>query len=76
MKANASGAKIILLIENSTPDMIKNHKYRSKFHPNAFIGSLNSWHYKYNLDVYFIENIIYTYKFIYNTFLKYLGNKS
>lgn len=71
MRANAAGAKIILLIENCVQDDIKNHKYRSKFHPNAFLGSLNSWHQKYNLDVYFCENIKFTAKIIYNILLNY-----
>lgn len=53
IRAYESGAKTILLIEDATQQDILNHNYRSKFHPNAFIGSLNSWHKKYNMDVFF-----------------------
>jgi ERCC4-type nuclease len=60
MRANAAGAKLILLIENAIQLDIKKHNYRSEFHPNAFIGTLNSWHVKYNIDVYFCPNIKFT----------------
>jgi ERCC4-type nuclease len=56
IRANEVGAKILLLIEDSNQEMIKNHYYRSQFHPNAFMGSLNSWHYKYNIDIFFCKS--------------------
>jgi DNA excision repair protein ERCC-4 len=64
MRANAAGAKLVLLIENATQKDIENHNYKSLFRPNAFIGTLNSWHIKYNIDVYFCPNIKFTAKII------------
>lgn len=56
-RAKEAGSKIILLIENATQEDILNHNYRSKLHPNAFIGSLNSWHKKGYIDnIFFCEN--------------------
>lgn len=56
-RAKESGAKIILLIENATQKDILNHNYRSKLHPNAFMGSLNSWHSKGYIDnIFFCES--------------------
>jgi len=49
-RAKEAGAKMVLLIENATQEDIKEHNYRSKLHPNAFIGSLNSWYNKGYID--------------------------
>jgi hypothetical protein len=49
-RAKEAGAKMVLLIENATQENILNHNYRSKLHPNAFIGSLNSWYNKGYID--------------------------
>lgn len=56
-RAKEAGSKIILLIENATQEDILNHNYRSKLHPNAFIGSLNSWYNKGYIDnIFFCES--------------------
>ena len=74
IRANEAGAKVFLLIEDSTIQMIRNHHYRSQFHPNAFIGSLNSWHYKYNIDIYFCKSK-YTATAILRIFNKFILDK-
>lgn len=48
-RAAANGAKIYLLTENASIDMIIAGQYRSKFLPQAFIGSLLSWSSKYDM---------------------------
>lgn len=56
-RAKEAGSKIVLLIENATQEDILNHNYRSKLHPNAFIGSLNSWYNKGYIDnIFFCES--------------------
>jgi ERCC4-type nuclease len=62
---------VILLIENSTIDMIKEHKYRSKMHPNSLLGSLKSWQKKYNIITVFC-NKSHVGKFIYQKCISYL----
>ena len=56
-RAKEVGAKVVLLIENATQEDIKEHRYRSRLHPNAFLGSLNSWHNKGYIDnIFFCKN--------------------
>lgn len=56
-RAKENQAKIILLIENASLDDIRNHNYRSRFHPNSFLASLKSWKNKRKLidEIYFGE---------------------
>lgn len=48
-RAAAAGARIYLLTENASLDMILNGQYRSKFQPKAFLASILSWSGKYNM---------------------------
>lgn len=41
-RAKKRNQDVILLIEDNYKN-IKMHNYRSKFHPNSFLGSLKSW---------------------------------
>jgi ERCC4-type nuclease len=48
-RAAAAGAKIFLLVENASFDMILNGQYRSKVNPNAFLSSILSWSIRYDM---------------------------
>lgn len=48
-------ARIFLLVENANWENLLNGKYRSKFHPNAFAASLESWMMKYNINLIFCK---------------------
>lgn len=48
-RAAAAGAKIFLLTENASIDMIAAGQYRSRFQPKAFMASLLSWSIRYNM---------------------------
>lgn len=48
-RASANNSVIYLLIENGSYEAIINHRYRSKYHPSAFLASLTAWTARYNL---------------------------
>ena len=48
-RARDAGAKIYLLIENGSWEAIMNHRYRSRFTPQAFMASLTAWTVRYDL---------------------------
>ena len=48
-RAAANNSVIYLLIENGSYEAIINHRYRSKYHPSAFLASLTAWTARYNL---------------------------
>lgn len=48
-RAKAAGARIYLLVENASLDMILAGQYRSRFQPKAFMASLLSWSMRYNM---------------------------
>lgn len=48
-RAAAAGAKIFLLTENASMDMIMAGQYRSRFQPKAFLASILSWSIRYNM---------------------------
>lgn len=50
-RAKNAGEKIILLIENSSWEMIYSHKYRSQMSPAALVASLAAWLARYNCQV-------------------------
>jgi len=66
-----SKSKIILMIEGSGYDQILKHGYKTDLNEKAFIASLFSFKYRYDIDIQFIgkENAG---KFIYNSFYYYL----
>jgi len=71
LRAYEKKAYFILLIENGNLNDIKNHRYRSRMHPNALIGSLNSWKKKYNIYTGFCGKNN-TGKVMYNFFKRYV----
>lgn len=54
-RASDNNAKVYLLIENGSIDMILAGQYRSRFRPKAFLASLIAWEVRYNLTTIFCE---------------------
>ena len=54
-RATEQGAKVYLLIENASWESIMNHRYRSKYHPAAFLASLTAWSIRYNMTPVFCK---------------------
>lgn len=48
-RAKEAGAKVYLLVENATWDMIFDGQYRSQFRPRAFIASIMAWINRYDM---------------------------
>lgn len=46
-RANDARAKLLLIVENANYENLLNHKYRSRFNPEAFIASLIAWEIRY-----------------------------
>ena len=55
-RASANKAKVWLLVENATWEGILNHKYRSKYHPEAFKASIAAWAVRYNMTPVFCRS--------------------
>lgn len=55
IRANASGAKVHLMIENGSWDMINSHSYNTQFNEKSFYNSLLSFQKKYNLNIEFVS---------------------
>ena len=55
-RAREKNAKLYLLIENGSYEAIINHRYRSRFRPNAFLASLTAWTVRYNLRPVFCKS--------------------
>ena len=55
-RAAAEGAVVYLLVEGASYEAILGHRYRSKFHPEAFIASLIAWQVRYGLRVIFCKS--------------------
>jgi ERCC4-type nuclease len=54
-RAQEQGAQIFLIVENATWENLINGKYRSRFHPAAFLGSIIAWSVRYNLKLLFCK---------------------
>ena len=54
-RAQANGCRICLICENANWENLLNGKYRSKFHPNAFMASEIAWMIRYNANVIFCK---------------------
>ena len=54
-RAAASRSKVFLLVENATWEGILNHRYRSRFRPEAFVASLVAWMARYNMTPIFCK---------------------
>lgn len=50
-RATDAGAKMLLIVENANYENLLNHKYRSRFNPDAFIASLVAWEIRYGFHV-------------------------
>lgn len=61
----------ILLIENGSFDDIITGKYNTQMNGNAFLASLLTYQYRYNISIAYI-NKVNTCLYIYNTFAYYL----
>lgn len=54
-RSKEAGAKVYLLTEGGSWEAIWNHRYRSKFHPEAFAASLLAWSIRYDLTPIFCK---------------------
>lgn len=54
-RAAEHGARVYLIIEDGSWEHLMNGKYRTKFNPNAFMGSLTAFMVRYNLNVIFCK---------------------
>ena len=55
-RASSSNAKVYLLVENASWESIMNHRYRSKYHPQAFKASLIAWTVRYDMTPVFCKS--------------------
>ena len=55
-RACDNNAKIYLLIENGSLDLLIKGQYRSRFKPKAFLASLMAWEVRYNMTTIFCES--------------------
>ena len=53
-RASGSKCKVYLMVENASWEQINKGDYRSRFSPSAFKGSLNTWCYKFQLQLDFV----------------------
>lgn len=54
-RARENSAKVYLLVEGGSWEMLLNHRYRSRFAPEAFKASLTAWMARYNASVIFCK---------------------
>lgn len=54
-RASVAGGRIILICENASWENLLNGKYRSRFSPAAFEGSIEAWTIRYGLSVLFCK---------------------
>lgn len=55
LRCQQHGGRMYLLIENGTWELLLLGKYRSRFRPKAFLGSLTAWMVRYDLQVFFCK---------------------
>lgn len=55
-RAQQAGAVMYLLVENATWENLINGKYRTKFNPKAFLGSVMAWIARYGLRPVFCKS--------------------
>lgn len=48
-RAAECGSRVYLLVENASWEGILNHRYRSRFRPEAFMASLTAWMVRYDV---------------------------
>lgn len=54
-RAKDADARMYLLIENASWELLLNGKYRSKFNPKAFMASMVAWMVRYNIKPVFCK---------------------
>ena len=54
-RARSAGAKVYLLVENGSWEAIRNHRYRTKYRPEAFMASLTAWMVRYDMTPVFCK---------------------
>lgn len=54
-RAKENNSRILLLVENASWENLLAGKYRSKFKPAAFYGSLTSWIIRYDIQIIFCK---------------------
>lgn len=64
-----------LLVENANYYDIVSGNYKTQYNKKSFIGSLHSFNHKYNLQIVFMPNKLYSPVFIYGTMQYYLRNQ-
>lgn len=67
--------KKYLLIENANYSDVVQGNYDTKYNKKSFIGSLHSFNHKYDLEIVFIPDCLFTPIYIYGTMQYYLRNK-
>ena len=50
-RAADAKANMLLIVENANYENLMNHKYRSRFNPDAFLASLMAWQIRYGFQV-------------------------
>ena len=54
-RATEAGAKVYLLVEGASWEALNNHRYRSKYNPEAFRASLIAWSIRYDMTPVFCK---------------------
>lgn len=54
-RAKEAGARMYLVCENATWENLLNHKYRTRFHPNAYLASLTAYMVRYGVNLIFCK---------------------
>lgn len=54
-RAKEHGARIVLIVENASFENLINGRYRSKFHPKAFLASVMAYMVRYNMGLLFCK---------------------
>lgn len=54
-RAMDNGASIYVVVENATWENLLNHRYRSKFHPNAYMASIMAFMVRYHSTIMFCK---------------------
>lgn len=54
-RAKEHGASVYLMVENASWEKIMNHRYKTKLHPNAFLGSLTAFMARYRIQPIFCQ---------------------
>lgn len=56
IRAQKAGASVYLLVEDATWENLINGKYRTKFNPRAYLGSVTSWIARYDVKPIFCKH--------------------